>query len=397
MDNLEVSEKVEVSENAEVSEKEIALRNIAINEENLDAFRGCLVGGAIGDALGYPVEFLDYDVIVKQFGENGITEYAIDSIEEKALISDDTQMTLFTANGILYGFTKLRMTGTCEPVENYIYYSYLDWFSTQSGLSSKKPISWLLEIDELYSNRAPGNTCLNALSSGYMGTISEPINSSKGCGGVMRVAPIALYFNQDCDEPEKVMLIAAKAAAVTHGHPLGYMSAGALAFIINRIAYGGCTVGDTLDDVIKECQILLQEMFNGSEDLDKLIEIMELAVELSKNDDTDYNNIKRIGGGWVAEETLAIAIYCTLKYVDDFDAAIIASVNHDGDCDSTGAVTGNIVGTIVGYEGISDKWRDKLELRDTVMQIADDLCHDCQMIQDGEYRDEVWIGKYCRY
>lgn len=373
---------------------EMPLNEDALLAAYMDIFRGCLIGGAVGDALGYPVEFLDYDFIRKSFGEKGITKYVMDPIEGKALFSDDTQMTLFTANALLYGFTQLKMTGTCEPVEKYIYYAYLDWFSTQSGRASEKPISWLLGVEELYSNRAPGNTCLNALASGYMGTLDDPINTSKGCGGIMRVAPIALYFNQSGDEPEKILTLAAKAAAVTHGHPLGYMPAAAYAFILNRIVYGGCTVGDTLVDIIDECEDMLGKVFVGTEHLDELFDIMDLAVTLSQNASSDYDNISAIGGGWVGEEALAIAIYCLMRYTNDFDKAVIAAVNHDGDCDTTGALTGQLVGAIVGYSEIADKWKKPLELKDIILEIADDLCCDCPMSGDSDACDDDWIRKY---
>ena len=65
-----------------------------------DRIRGSLVGGAVGDALGYPVEFMSYAGIVRKYGDNGIVRYELDMNSGKALISDDTQMTLFTACGL---------------------------------------------------------------------------------------------------------------------------------------------------------------------------------------------------------------------------------------------------------------------------------------------------------
>ena len=69
-----------------------------------DKFKGCLIGGASGDALGYTVEFLEYEQIQSLYGEKGITEYTL--TDNVALVSDDTQMTLFTANGLLRGITE---------------------------------------------------------------------------------------------------------------------------------------------------------------------------------------------------------------------------------------------------------------------------------------------------
>ena len=107
-------------------------------------------------------------------------------------------------------------------------------------------------------------------------------------------------------------------------------------------------------------------------------------------------NILQLGEGWVAEETLAIALYCCLRYPADFDKAVIAAVNHSGDSDSTGAVTGNIMGAIVGYRNIGEKWRKDLELRDVILEIADDLCTENQLTRynKNEYSDHRWMEKY---
>ena len=66
-----------------------------------DKFKGCLIGGASGDALGYTVEFLENEQIRSLYGEKGIIEYTL--TDNAALVSDDNQMTLFTANGLLRG------------------------------------------------------------------------------------------------------------------------------------------------------------------------------------------------------------------------------------------------------------------------------------------------------
>ena len=361
-----------------------------INEKSLDAIRGSLIGGAAGDALGYPVEFMAYNTICRRFGENGIAEYCLNKETGNAVISDDTQMTLFTANGILFGATRAALRGIGGPVESYVYMAYLDWYATQAGKSfeNKNNISWLTAIGELHARRAPGNTCMGALGSGKMGEIEKPLNDSKGCGGVMRVAPVALYFKQ----PRP--LEGAKIAAVTHGHPLGYMPAAALVQIIGRIVYGGCPSGDTLNDITDECCVILKDLFSGNEYLTELLDIIKSAQTLSQNCDSDEKNIARIGQGWVAEEALGISLYCSLKYYDDFSKAIIAAVNHSGDSDSTGAITGNIVGAHIGYDKIPDKWKKNLELRDIILEVADDICHGCQIDAYSSYVDKEWLEKY---
>ncbi|MBS4024330.1 MAG: ADP-ribosylglycohydrolase family protein [Clostridia bacterium] len=105
-----------------------------------------------------------------------------------------------------------------------VHQAYLRWLQTQNYHHEKQNEhtsgGWLIGIKELYTRRAPGNTCLAALSSGIMGTIDKPINDSKGCGGVMRVAPVGLFCRKD-----EAFRIASECAALTHGHPSGYLSA----------------------------------------------------------------------------------------------------------------------------------------------------------------------------
>ena len=100
-------------------------------KENVqDKIRGCMVGGAVGDALGYAVEFWGKRQIFSAYGDKGITEYALDG-SGKALISDDTQMSLFTADGLLVGDTRGCMRGIRARPSCYVEMSYQDWLLTQ--------------------------------------------------------------------------------------------------------------------------------------------------------------------------------------------------------------------------------------------------------------------------
>jgi len=143
----------------------------------------------------------------------------------------------------------------------------------------------------------------------------------------------------------------------------------------------------------------LGEQFGNATHLDVLLALMQKAIDLASTQQPDIDAIRELGAGWVAEETLAIAIYYALKYANDFDKALIAAVNHDGDSDSTGAVTGNILGTYLGMDEIPAKYIDHLELKSIILEIADDLYHDCQMTEYGSHYGEVWVRKYiyCTY
>ena len=361
--------------------------------KNLDKFRGCLVGGAAGDALGYAVEFLNEASIFARYGENGITAY--DCRNGIAEISDDTQMTLFTATGLLLGKTRGMTRGIMGTYPSYIRFSYQDWYRTQTEqypLPEEYHYSWLVNQPEMFARRAPGNTCLSALSSPAFGTIEDPINQSKGCGGVMRVAPIGLYFDEGSLSIEEIDWIGAEAAALTHGHSLGYIPAAALVHIIQRVSHDDSM---TILEAVEDMKRAISGQFASDKYLNDFLSLIDKAVALSQDAHMDdLEAIREIGQGWVAEETLAIAIYCSLKYCDDFEKAIVAAVNHSGDSDSTGAVAGNIVGAYLGYHKIPQKFLTALELKQIILDIADDLFHDCQMTEYNSYYDEVWAQKY---
>ena len=396
-----------------------ALKEKKEREVHLDAIRGCLFGGAAGDALGYPVEFLDEESIFRRYGAKGITAYDKDPRTGKALISDDTQMTLFTADGLLIGETRGAMRGIRGMPRGYVTLTYLDWLKTQESSMKevnrfKRPskdggYSWLLDVPELYSRRAPGNTCLSALREESRGEtfddyVEAKRNGSKGCGGIMRVAPLALDPpGYAVDIPavetpyyylEPLVMEGAQLAAITHGHSLGYMPAVVLVHIITRIVFPPEGREMTLKEIILEARDAAEEFFAGDPHLPELLAVIENAVERSENGRDDLENIHQLGEGWVAEETLGISLYCALRHQDDFSAGIIAAVNHRGDSDSTGAVTGNILGALLGYEKIDDKWKKDLELSDVILEMADDLCHGCLMSEYSRYRDPEWEEKY---
>ena len=335
-----------------------------------DRILGSLIGGAAGDALGYAIEFSSEGTIFGRYGESGITEYKIDYDTGKAIISDDTQMTLFTADAVIESVKSGR------PLRETAAESYLCWLETQTGRTAKVTRrSPLTDIPALRVRRAPGNTCLSSLFSYIkrVDFIDDPVNNSKGCGSVMRVAPVALGLRPGKNWKgtlEELDFECAQAGAITHGHPLGYRTCALMNHIIALCLSDN---GKTLRQIVEEANAATARLFSGDGYTEKLYRLIETAIELSGNNDTDLNNIHALGEGWVAEEALAIAVYCALRHEDNFDAALIASVNHKGDSDSTGAVMGNLLGAYLGIGAIGEKWTKDLELADVITDLAGQL------------------------
>lgn len=352
-------------------------------------YRGCLIGGAAGDALGAPVEFMYENEIFARYGRGGIDAYDLrDGVAE---ITDDTQMTLFTAAGLLAGVSGRVSGSVSDSCLECIALSYCDWYKTQTRQyplgKDERHCSWLITLPGLFARRAPGNTCLSAAGAGCRGTIEKPVNNSKGCGGIMRVAPVGLYFDA-ADSRESadalfsygdIQRLGAGAAALTHGHELGYLPAALLSHIVSQLAHEPHA---SIEDAV-ECSLsVMKSEFPDAKYADALSDLIETAVDLSRADKDDLDAIHQLGEGWVAEETLAISVYCSLKYPNDFDKALCTSVNHNGDSDSTGAVTGNIVGASLGIDGIPEKYINNLELKDVILTLADDLFDYCPVSEN---------------
>lgn len=375
-----------------------------------DQVLGCMVGGAVGDTLGYAVEFEVYRSIVKQYGEKGITRYRLDRYG-LAEISDDTQMSLFTAAGILLGMTRGYMRGVMGRIDTYCRFTYLDWLHTQEWTSRHKDArvdSWLMDVPELYARRAPGNTCLSALHAFEDGR--EAMNNSCGCGGVMRTAPLALlnqlhgYVDGDklyCD------MCAAEAARITHKHPLGFIPSAILNDIlmqimengeVHRLEYFVKRALERLPEIVSEVDEGKKYGELWPDEIRKQERLIRKALELACTDIEDHYAIESIGGGWTGHEALAIAIYSAVKHHASFEDAIVSSVNHSGDSDSTGAICGNIMGALLGRSAIPAYFTDRLELRDVIEEIASDLFTGC-IISECAPRDTPekvrWFDKYC--
>jgi ADP-ribosylglycohydrolase len=336
--------------------------------------RGCLLGGAIGDALGAPVEFDSISSIRHAHGQAGLTDLAPDWRGETGLITDDTQMTLFTVEGLIRAVVRARERGFGGSEVTLVRHAYLRWLDTQEHRTPPPPdglvrTGWLREQAWLYSRRAPGNACLSGLRAvrhAGLGPLAAPgapgpVNpGSKGCGTVMRSAPYGLAAG----DARAAFRMAADCAQITHGHPTGYLAAGAFAAIVFHLVHGRTTA-----QAVRQGLDLLRE-HPGHEETTHAV---EAAVALATQGEPSPEAVETLGGAWVAEEALAIAVYCTLVHEDDVERALLLSVNHSGDSDSTGAVCGNLLGARHGEEVLPARWLSRLEGRDAITELADDL------------------------
>lgn len=370
---------------------------------NIDKYRGCLLGGAAGDALGYAIEFDREEAIAARYGSRGIRDYQLDE-RGLAPFSDDTQMTLYTANSLLCSLAALatQASGRAQasssvpasgnahasssapalgspdlpsPAELAAYAPaqmtqfYVEWMYTQvSPYPLAEPKAWISSLPELFASRAPGVTCMNACEA--MANGAKAVNNSKGCGGIMRMAPVGLINTSPGFSGVELQRLGAQLAELTHCHELGWMPAGVFAHIVSLLARDEAS---SVREAATQALNTLPEAFPNAHYLGQLQELLRYTLRLADSDMPDLEAIHALGEGWVAEEALAIGLLCSLRHEDDFAGAITSAVNHGGDSDSTGAIAGNIVGAHLGLAGIPQRYLKHLELRDTISKIADDL------------------------
>lgn len=334
-------------------------------KRNTDHFSGCLLGGALGDALGSPVELYTYEQIMNDFGEKGILELQC-SGNERAQITDDTQLTLFTAEGLLRAKCRSEKKGLERNLREttiVVFRAYLRWLYTQglytTNWKAEDYDGWLVGVKPLYVGKQASTISITTLGKGVMGRLSKPINNSKNSGGVIRVSPVGLF-----ERRKDAFELGTRIGAITHGHPSSYYSAGAMALLIGNIVEGMSIVDGVLDvigelkrhDKTKEC-----------------IDGLEHAISLYKTQPGSREALAQLGTGREATQALAMGVYCALSFPDDIVKALRLAVNHEGDSGSVGSVTGNIVGAYLGKKAIPQEWLQNLQLAKEIEIMAEDI------------------------
>ncbi|WLQ06516.1 ADP-ribosylglycohydrolase family protein [Arthrobacter oryzae] len=353
---------------------------------------GCLLGGALGDSLGYAVEFDDISTIRGRFGPAGLLDFS--ALDGGSNFSDDTQMTLYTVDGLVEAL-EWANDGTAADANACVWLAYLRWLATQGvpvppSAPAPQP-RWIDGQAALKHRRAPGNACLSGLATGEMGTVYRPVNpESKGCGTVMRSAPFGLVPHIPA---EAVYKLSSDAASLTHGHRSARQSAGTFSLLIHALM-GGQSLHEAAEYALDHAR--------GQADAEPaLIERLERAVQLASVSGpkaatgrllSPEDLVRELGEGWVAEEALAIALYAVLATaaprdtaaeaagvlasaagVAHFREAIALAVNHSGDSDSTGSIAGNILGAYYGEEGLPAEWLESLEAPEVIREMAGQL------------------------
>ena len=337
------------------------------------------MGGALGDAFGYLVEFDSLAEIRAKFGSALLVD--LSQAPGIAHFSDDTQMTLYTLDGLL-DVLEWANDGLSADINACQWLAYLRWLKTQgikaAGHAPEQAPRWIDAQSVLHHQRHPGNACVTGLATGDMGTIFRPVNpDSKGCGTVMRSAPYGLLPNVDA---ETIYKISSEAAALTHGHPSARQSSGAFSWLIHQLVVVGLPLRAAAESARDRAAA---EASADPDLLARLESALNLSTTMSTHDAGPLSGdslTDALGLGWVAEEALAVALYSVLATeaaagspVDHFLAAIRLATNHSGDSDSTASIAGNILGALYGEAALPASWLTLCEAPQLIRRLGADF------------------------
>lgn len=350
--------------------------------QRVSAYQGCLLGLAVGDALGYTVDGKSWERIQADYGPNGLLGY--DLVNGYADVTSYTQLAAFTVNGLILALTRRQP----EASPRCIALALREWAQCQN-LRRAPEITrcWISHVPTLRLRRCMDTRMPDALSREILGTVDTPINASDLPASLTAAAMVGLFFDPDRMEPEQIGKWAAGTVAMTHGNPEAFLSGAALAYSIAGILQ---EPSQSLKAQFLQAAATVRGQFGRQfPQAEPVAARLEKAVALASAQLEPVEVIQRLSCR-SATECVAGAAYASLVAADDFDAAMILAVNHSGCSAAVGAITGAILGARLGIEALPDFYLDPLEPQAVLRVLAEDLAQD----RITAFFDDDWDQKY---
>ena len=354
-------------------------------------YRGCFLGLAVGDAMGYTVDDRSLEQIRQDYGPEGLLGY--DLVNGFADISSYTQLAAFAGNGLLLGLTRGQTRGVMAPYVRYVALAQKEWSQTQrySG-NPDRSVCWVGRDREMRGRRCMDTRMLDTLSRDRPGSMEEPVNKFVTPGAITMAIPVGMFFNPLRTGREEIDRLGAETVALTHGAPPAFLAGGVLAHMISRIIWDG--VRD-LKELVKESVEALQEGFGREyRQVNEVRDGLNMALRLAASHNVSCSEAMEHLRCTTASEVLAGAVYAALCYENNFDEAMITAVNHSGRSAAVGAVTGAILGARLGEEAIPEFYLEPLEPVELLRELADDMLQGCPMELGNGLFDDDWDRKY---
>jgi len=360
---------------------------MAIKQET---YRGCLLGLAVGDAMGYTVDSRSLEEIRRDYGPNGLLGY--DLVNGYAEVTSYTQLAAFSANGLLWGLTRGRLQGRMAAPVRYIGAAIKEWSRSQHYCAPERNFCWLSGVPEMKRRHCLDNRMLDILAKGVLGTPEDPVSNYSHGGALTETIPIALLGDDLLlGMPERARL-GAEAVALTHGDPEAFIRGAALTHALSLLLRKpDIELGELLRSTVDAIQLQFGREYHQTA---KLWELLQMARILAANETiAPMDAMERLSCRSSAE-VLAGVLYACLTCNGDFDAAMITAVNHSGRSAAVGSITGAVLGAILGEQALPEFYLESLEPTQYLLELADDMYRGCPMDMGSSLFDGDWDRKY---
>ena len=353
---------------------------------NLSAVTGCLLGLAIGDALGATVDSKTYQEICRDYGPAGLLGY--DLVNGFAAISSHTQVAAFSCNGLLVSTAK----GGTDYLR-YISQALKEWARTLHLPGEPERRScWLCKVPALRQRKCVDARTLDSFTRDVLGTPERPLNQGAGPGTLPAAIPVGLFFHPDRMSVRQIGQLGAQVVALTHGDPMTFLSGAALAYIIAGIVQDEKT---PLEQQFLHAAEAVSAQFGGEYPQAKQLQgLIEKAITLSRKPELlRWQAMEELVCNTGAQ-VLAGAVYAVLADGGDFDSAMITAVNHSGKSAAVGAVSGAILGAAMGAEALPEFYLECLEPVEVLRELAADFFNGQPTQLRSRLFDDDWDRKY---
>ena len=354
-------------------------------------YRGCLLGLAVGDAMGFTVDSRSWREIQEDYGPNGLLGY--DLVNGYADVTSYTQLAAFTLNGLLLGLTRGQVQGRMAPFIKYIALAEKEWALSQRPWNRPdQSHCWLMQQSELCRRQCMDNRMLDMLDRDNPGSPEEPRNSFSQPGSLTTAVGVGLFCHRHRIPLVEVNRLGAEAVALTNGSPTAFLTVAMVAHIVTCIlrkpeAPLRAVYAHAMRDIREEYGHQYSQAYDICNQVRNAI-TYALSRNLSPVDVMEKLRCSDCAG------VLAGAVYASLVAETDFDRAMILAVNHSGRSAAVGALTGAFLGAKQGEKALPEFYMECLEPASVLKELADDLFHGCTMEQGSKLYDLDWDRKY---
>ncbi len=357
-----------------------------------EAYRGCLLGLAVGDALGYTIDNKCWEHIQQCYGPGGLKGY--DLVNGYADITSHTQLAAFTANGLLLGMTRGQIRGVMAPFIRYIEIAHWEWAAGQRRYDQPKRIfCWVFHSEEMRRRRCTDTRMLDTLNRQRPSSLETPSTRYDGPGSLSAAVAVGLFAGNRQMSQRETDHLGAEAVALTFGCPDAFLAGAVVTHLISH----------SLQEPDKDLRLLVQDAMEAlkkqfsSQYPQSTAEVccwLRQALTLAENDNLTQVQAMEHLQCLTAAQTVAGAIYACLTCRDNFDSAMITAVNHSGRSAAVGCLAGAILGLKMGDRALPDFYLECLEPTEMLRELADDLAQGCPMIKGHRLFDGDWETKY---